>query len=136
MPQLEVKTLGDTTIYVNDKGKFYAEIDGRIVTRASLRALERLIEQQLNPLHVMIPRREWTWRIAEDMIIRAVGNNLKGEQSSHGQYGDRVYIYDDAAMEKLKELLAEYEVLCAKWDAVLKGLIRVTPKNFEDLRNQ
>lgn len=134
MAQLEVKTIGDTTIYVNDKGKFFAEIDGRIVTRASLSSLERLMQQRLDPLHVIVPRREWTWRVTEDMIIRAVGNNLKGERSSYDQYGDHIYIYDDAAMEKLRELLAEYKALCAKWDAILEDLVRVTPKNLEDLR--
>ena len=135
MAQLEVKTLGDTTIYVNDKGKFLAEIDGRIVTRASLRSLERLIEQQLNPLRVIAPKREWIWHVTEDMIIRVAGDNLKGEQSSYGRY-DQVYIYDEEAMEKFRELLAEYEALCTKWDAALESLIRVTPRNFEDLRKQ
>ena len=137
MPQLEIETVGSITIYVNDKGKFFAEVGGEIVTRASLNALKRLIAQRTDPLRVMIPRREGAWRITEDMIIRVVGDNLKGEGSSYGRYSsDQVYIYDEAAMEKLKGLLAEYEALRTKWDAVLKGLIRVTPRNFEDLREQ
>ena len=40
MPQLEIETVGNITIYVNDKGKFFAEIGGEIVTRASLNALK------------------------------------------------------------------------------------------------
>lgn len=134
MAQLEVKTVGDTTIYVNDSGRFFAEIDGKIVYRASKRSLERLIEQRLDPLRVIVPRQEWDWHVTEDMIIRATGDNLKGEESSYGRYGADVYVYNEEAMEKFKELLAEYQGLRNRWNAVLEGLVRVTPKNLEDVR--
>lgn len=134
MAQLEVKTVGDTTIYVNDSGRFFAEIDGKTVYRASKRSLERLIEQRLDPLRVMVPMRKWTWDVEEDKIVRVVGEKLKGERSSYNRYGDHVYVYDEEAAAEFEKLLVEYEELRAKWDAVLQGLTRVTHKNLEDLR--
>lgn len=136
MPTLEVKTIGGTTIYVNDKGRFSAEIDGRIVTRASLRPLERLIEQRSDPLPVMIPRRRWDWRVDEDELIRLVGDNLKSERTAYKYFSDSVFVRDEDALAELKELLVEHKDLCARWDAILSRLTRVTRGNFENLRKK
>lgn len=134
MPELEVKTVGSTTIYVNDEGKFFAEIDGEEVFRVSLRSLERLIEQRLSPLSVMIVERSWNWRVRKDEITRTTKYKLKGKHGSYDSF-DAVYLYSESAAEELEKLLAEYIVLCEKWDIILEDLIRVTPKNFERLRN-
>lgn len=136
MPELEIKTIGGIKIYVNDRGRFYAEMDGKIVTRASLRAIERLIEQRLRPLRVLTAEKRWDWRVSEDSIDTATKRKLKGQKTSYDDWENKVYLYDDRAMMQLRGLLEKYKELYAQWDAVLKGLTKVTCKNFEALREE
>lgn len=130
---MEIKTIGTTTIHVNDSGRFYAEIDGKTVYRASIRTLERLIEADLAPLPVMISTRAWIWSVTKDELTRATKYKMKGKRSSHDRFSN-VYIYDKDAMEELRGLLVEYEALSERWDAIFLDLTRVTPENLEGLR--
>lgn len=134
MTMIKVSQVGDIPIFVSDQGKFFAEVDGKPISRASLRPLERLIAETLNPVPVIIPKRVWDWHIAKDNIIRAAGRRLKGEQASYDYYSDAVFLYDAQALAKLAELLAQHKKLCSQWDAVLNEMTRVTAENLDSLR--
>lgn len=131
--------IGDTEILVDNNGKFFAEIDGKIVRRASLSSLRRLIEQDIDSVPVLIPDQGYSqWHIRQDEIIRVVGNDrLRGRKSTSSYHSyDDVYLFDAEALNKLKALLEEYEGLRQRWSEILRTMTRVTAKNLDELREQ
>jgi len=130
--------VGDTEIRVGSDGRFFAEIDGRIVRRSALSALKRLIEKDMSAVPIIFPDRGYSrWHLRKDKIVRVLGKGrLRGKRNNNYADYECVYLYDEKAVAKLEALLEKYEELKGQWDAVLRTMTRVTARNLDQFRER
>lgn len=106
MAQMKVDHVGGIDIFVDESGKFFAEIDGKVVRRASKSALRRLIRQTLNPVKVIVFSLWGQWHLTTAEITHMTRSSYRTKSgTSFSKYGDKLFVYDEEAEAKLKDIL-------------------------------
>ena len=134
-----VKNVDGIEIYVNEKGTFEAEINGKIEKRASLSSLARVIKERRGGLDVQLVENRYNSKHRTPMTIIGFTENNK-VRKSNGQrmnlYSGRLYLCDDREIAAIDMLIDEQHKLDNRWNLLLKSLSSVSVHTFDRIMKE
>lgn len=133
MPKL--KTVNGIDIFVNESGKFEATVDGKLVKRTTLTAVENAITDRIEPLiafEIMEPYHSYVVRPVSIAKFNRHGQAVTAEGKKF-QTWHRVYMCTPADLKKLHAIMAKQSKLLEEWNEIVGDLTQVTGRTFYDL---
>jgi len=115
------------------EGKFFARINGRVVTRTNLRDLEKVIMGEAVPVRGLYvsPNEILAIEMVEITAVDTDGRMRRKNRQLINNWRRRVYLPDEAVMVELKQLVEEQLALRARWEAAVKKLTPMTKEHVQ-----
>lgn len=132
---VEIKQVYGCTVYLDPEGKFFAEHDGKVIKKASLRELERELAKRVAGLPVFTFER---FHLRELVFVDADARNGYRDKEG-GRFGrwNNYYPADAATVAKLKDLERRHNEAEAKFTKERDKIMdKLRPITVDDVTNR
>ncbi|HMM98516.1 MAG TPA: hypothetical protein PKC99_05880 [Anaerolineales bacterium] len=134
-----VKNVEGIEIFVNEKGTFEAEINGKIEKRSSLASLVRVIKERRGGLDVQLVENLYNRKLRKPVTIIGFTGHSKAKTSDGERlqifHGD-LYLCNEDQVAAIDALIAEQDELTARWVALLNELQVVSNYTFDKIMKE
>jgi hypothetical protein len=131
-----ITTINDIDVFVDQKGKFYATVDGKKASRTTLASIQKLIEEQEAPLVAYELDMDYRGiaRTRKRLITGFKDGRPRDKHNGLMKRWDFVYVCNDSDLAELQEIADEQTKLSERWNAKKESLTQVKESNFKALR--
>jgi len=135
-----VATVNGIDIFVDERGKFSAVIEGKAIKRSSLSSVTSEIRKRGNAVTAfeISDSNYEAKRIVKREVIEYLKYSqvrLKDGELCH-LYGGLLFVLDESEIDQVQRLIAEQNELDYRWRELLSTFKRVTSKNLEELQQK
>lgn len=138
MTETPVKTVNGIDIFLNDRGTFTATINGKKVTRSSLKNVVGEIQSTQSPVTLYAIGDYYNGKhVTPYQIVKFSDSNVAtdSEGETHKSHKNFYYLQDDQ-VEKLEKLSKQIESIFTEWESIVDRGTRVNCHNFEKIRSK
>lgn len=134
-----VKKVDGIDVFVNEKGAFEAEINGKTEKRSSLASLARVIKERRGGLDVQLLENRYNRKLRKPMTVIGFTTHNKARKSDGERveiYHGNLYICSEEQISKIDALIAEQDELTARWETTMMELQVVSMYNFDRIMEE
>lgn len=134
-----VKKVDGIDVFVNEKGTFEAEINGKTEKRSSLSSLARVIKERRGGLDVQLVENRWNRRTRKPVKVIGFQSHNKAKTTNGEKlelYLGGLYICNEEQIRKIDALITEQDELTARWDSLMSELQVVSFYTFDKIMTE
>lgn len=134
-----IKIVDGISVFIHPQdGKFFATINGKDVRRTTLKAVEKEITSRRNAITLTCIGSNWKGKHRQSFeVLNIEGRGkIRLKDGSLKMYSENLYLVTPEQIQEVDSLIAQYDELHEKWEALLDDLQQVHESNFTKIREQ